>query len=100
MYPGSAGGRVGERDHVAHVERHDVVELDALVQGGGAQPLPVPRHLRRGIGNNRKARRRNGRMFHISRQIRSPFMRFVSNSRQIPVLLVHDLHGLDHVLRG
>lgn len=45
VYPRGAGGRVLERDHVAHVERHHVVELDALVRGGGAQPLPVLRHL-------------------------------------------------------
>lgn len=46
VYPSGTGGRVLERDHVAHVERHDVIELDALVRRGGAQPLPVPRHLR------------------------------------------------------
>ena len=45
MYPRRAGRRVVERDHVAHVEGYDVVELDALVRGGGAQPLPVLRHL-------------------------------------------------------
>lgn len=43
--PRRTGGRVLERDHVAHVEGHDVVELDALVGGGRAQPLPVLGHL-------------------------------------------------------
>lgn len=45
VYPRCASRRVRERDHVAHVEGHDVVELDALVGRSGAQALPVLRHL-------------------------------------------------------
>ena len=47
---------------MAHVERHDVVELDALVRRGGAQPLPVPRHLRHEIVS-RQAIGRSGETF-------------------------------------
>lgn len=59
VYPSGPGGCVLERYHVAHVERYDVVELDALVRGGSAQTLPVPRHLRHGIAS-RQGRGRSG----------------------------------------
>lgn len=62
VYPSGSGGCVLERYHVAHVERYDVIELDALVRRSGAQTLPVPRHLRHGTVS-RQARGRSGETF-------------------------------------